>query len=129
MFYLKVRKNFSAAHRVTLPDGTPENVHGHNWTFEASVGAETLDRCGMVADFLQVESVMVETVVKKLDHTFLNETGFFPKDAATCELVAKWIYDALSPALKTLRNDLTLERVTLWESPGCAVSYAGSNQK
>jgi len=124
MFKLRVRSNFSAAHAVTLPDSSVENVHGHNWQLETVIAAETLDRFGMVADFEALKGMIEEIIVKKLDHTFLNETGFFPKDAATCELVAKWIHDSLSQRIKELRDDLVVESVTLWESPGCSVSYS-----
>ena len=124
MYRLKVSTAFSAAHQVTLPEGAVENIHGHNWKLEATLASETLDRFGMVADFEAVKGMLKDKIEKVLDHAFLNETGLFPKNAATCENVAKWIYDTLEAEVGNLREGLFLESVTLWESPGCGVTYS-----
>ena len=124
MYRLKAQYAFSAAHKVTLPDGTVERIHGHNWKLEAVLASETLDRFGMVADFEAVKSMLKDKIGTKLDHAFLNETGLFPENAATCENVAKWIYGALAAEAGNLREGLVLESVTLWESPGCGVTYS-----
>lgn len=62
----------SAAHHLPGYPGDCARPHGHNWTFEATIGAEALDQ-DMVVDF-----AVVKAVFKALDHTSLND------DAEVC---------------------------------------------
>ena len=121
MFTLKVREKFSAAHAVRMPSGILESIHGHNWTVEIAVSAPALNSSGLAVDFLELKKLLHETVVK-LDHTFLNKTGFFPPEAATTEHVALWILKGLEGPIEALEPNAKLTSVTVWETPDCAVT-------
>lgn len=126
MYQLKVKANFSAAHAVKFKDGSIEPLHGHNWKLAVWVSSETLDECAMVVDFEELKKLIGELVLSKLDHANLNDIPAFSGNA-TCETVAKWIYDELeSPVAKT-RDGIKLESVTLWEAQDCCVTYSTKN--
>lgn len=104
---------FAAAHRVALPDGTLEPLHGHNWTLRVTAQCERLDEFGMVMDFhaLQAE---VERVIAPFRNRNLNEVPPFDRQHPTAERVAGFVARSLS-----LPTGVTLARVELMEAPGC----------
>lgn len=68
----------SAAHFLPNYDGKCSNLHGHDWRIgvliEGGAGPE-----GMVMDF----SLIKGEIKRRLDHTFLNLTGFPPPEWVT----------------------------------------------
>ena len=42
---------------------------GHNWTVEAKVEGENINKIGMVIDFKDIKNSLVE-IISKLDHRF-----------------------------------------------------------
>ena len=126
MYQLKVKAIFSAAHAVRFKNGSVEPLHGHNWKLIVCVSSETLNECAMVVDFEELKKLISELILSKLDHANLNDIPVFSGNA-TCETVAKWIYDELeSPVAKT-RDGIKLESVTLWEAQDCCVTYSTKN--
>lgn len=63
--YLK----FSCAHFLIFPDGSQERLHGHNYRVYLDLGA-TLDRHGLVLDFLQVKPLL-RAICDQLDEHWL----------------------------------------------------------
>ena len=55
MYKLKTKASFDSAHFLKDYDGKCSNIHGHRWTVEIKVGAETLEsdtqNREMVVDF------------------------------------------------------------------------------
>jgi len=104
--------SFDAAHRIKLPDGQWENVHGHTWQLHVTVEGP-LQGNGLVIDFCEVDKIVRDKVLSRLHHQDLNDQ--FPQPSAEC--VAVWVWDQLS--------DLALKEVKVWEEPGCSVTYHG----
>src|SRR5512133_1252293 len=95
---LDVEFRFAAAHRLPRYDGPCSRVHGHNYRFFVSVDGEVDPQSGMVADFGEIKRVVEEQVLTRVDHRSLNDVLENP----TAENIARWIWEALSPALRGL---------------------------
>lgn len=120
MFILKVIKTFSAAHNLRDYKGKCENLHGHNWKIEVEVQGKKLGKSGMLIDFHDLKK-MVEDILAKLDHSYLNEIPPFDKINPTSENLAKYIFKSLNLKLKT--KDSKSHSVTVWESDTACASY------
>ena len=78
MYGLKTEASFDSAHFLTDYYGKCENLHGHRWRIEVTLGQDELQDEGtmrdMVLDF-GVFKKAVREVADSLDHTFLVEAG------------------------------------------------------
>jgi len=72
--------NFSAAHSLPNHKGLCFNIHGHNYKLFVEIkrtdnfietGHEKED-LGMVQDFSNLKKIVNEKIIKKFDHSFLN---------------------------------------------------------
>jgi len=122
MYELTVKSEFSAAHALRGYDGNCANVHGHNWSVELNVRAETLTPVGLAVDFRKLKSILRETLAE-LDHRNLNEIPPFDELSPSSENVAKWLFERMAPAVERLGGRLAAVRVA--ENDDCSVSYDG----
>jgi len=74
-------------------------------------------RLGIAFDFAELEKIVKEKVIKKLDHTYLND--LLPQPST--ENIALWIWKRL--------KELPLYEVKVWESPTSWVTYRGDEEK
>jgi 6-pyruvoyltetrahydropterin/6-carboxytetrahydropterin synthase len=118
-FELIIQSEFSAAHRLRLPDGTYEPLHGHNWQVEAHLAGTELDASGMLADFTIVQPALA-AVTAELHNTCLNELPAFRAESPSTERVARYIHDRLAPQMPKL---VTIRLVRVWETSQCAAAY------
>lgn len=90
-----------AAHRLPrLPaDHKCSRTHGHGYEVEVRVRGVVGEATGWVMDFADLDRA-AEPVVRSLDHRCLNEVEGL--ENPTAEILAKWIWDRLSPALPGL---------------------------
>lgn len=112
MMWITKEFSFDAAHRIKLPNGEWEPVHGHTWQLHVTLEGP-LQSNGLVFDFCELDQIVRERVLSRLHHQNLND--HFPQPSA--ELVAVWVWDQL--------KDLPLREVKVWEEPGSAVTYHG----
>ena len=119
MYEVSVQAQFSAAHRVRLPDGELEPLHGHDWKVTATFAGPELDASGMLVDFVLAEWRLRE-IVTQLHHADLNTVSLMRGLNPTAEYVAKRIFDSLAED-ESLRT--TLARVAVTEAPGCVATY------
>lgn len=123
MYTIAVRARFSASHSVEVGAAPREAPHGHDWSVEAEIGAETLDRHGLVLDFHRVERLLAECLAG-FDGALLDELPDFAEANPTAENVARAIFGKLEPHVP--RGRCTLMRVTVWETPTCSATYRSS---
>jgi len=116
MYEIKVKSNFSAAHNLRNYRGKCENLHGHNWNIEVTFAYKTLSAAGMAVDFKEAKGLL-ESVLKKFDHSYLNETGAFKKLNPTSENMAKLIYDGIK------KNNKHISAVSVWENENSCATY------
>ena len=122
MYEITIETSFSAAHQLRHYRGKCENLHGHNWKAAVSVVSDKLDKSGMVIDFQELKEI-TWSVLKKLDHKYLNDLPEFKKVNPTSENIAKFLYGKLKGTLE--KRAVKLHRVKVWESEGSSVSFEG----
>lgn len=137
MYKLKTKASFDSAHFLKDYEGKCSNIHGHRWTVEIEVGAETLEHDtqnrGMVVDFSNLKKDLRE-IADYFDHSLIMETGSLrqaTEDALiaenlrivkvdfrpTAENFAKYIYDEM-----TSRGYKVIE-ASVYEAPNNVASY------
>ena len=117
-YKVSVVKTFSAAHCLRGYKGKCENLHGHNWKVCATVSEKKLNKTGMVMDFSDVRMVM-DTVLEKMDHKYLNEVHPFTTVNPTAENIAEYIFHQLQTA------EVKVETVQVWESDTSFATVSG----
>ncbi len=120
MYELRIITQFGAAHQLRDFGGKCENLHGHNWKIEVYVKGEKLGKDGLLIDFTLIKEATRE-IIDRLDHKFLNELEIFQETNPSSENIARYIYDSLAKELNN--KDVTVNRVTAWESDSACATY------
>lgn len=92
---------FEAAHRLpNVPPGHKcARLHGHSFHVRVSVRGAVGATTGWVMDFADIKAA-IAPVEAQLDHFYLNEIPGL--ENPTSEVIARWIWRALLPALPGL---------------------------
>ena len=122
MFELKIKNNFSAAHKLAMVGAKCENLHGHNWHIEARVSGEKLNPAGVLVDFGNIKKYVNE-IMDDLDHKYLNEIEVFNEEQPTSERIAIYIAKRLQAFLSELDEEVKVSSVTAWESEDASATY------
>lgn len=109
---------FDAAHNLTAYRGKCERLHGHTYKLVVKIQG-TPDSEGMIIDFVELKKIVEDRVLKKFDHSYINE--IIPQP--TAENIAEYIFKELYDALK--RDNCCLYEVEVWETADCGVVYRG----
>jgi 6-pyruvoyltetrahydropterin/6-carboxytetrahydropterin synthase len=93
---------FEAAHRLpNVPPGHKcARLHGHSFRVRVAIDGPVDQEAGWVRDFADVT----------LDHYYLNEIAGL--ENPTSELLARWIWDRIAPALPELCEVVVHETCT-----------------
>ena len=118
MFEVTVIKHFSGAHNLRNYKGKCEALHGHNWKIEVTLKGENLNKTGMLADFTKLKKIL-DKVLSKVDHKYLNKTPPFNKLNPTAENIAEYIYKQVA------KYHPEVSKVTVWESDNSYATYIG----
>ena len=126
---LRQQFEFAAAHRLhveTLSDEQNREVfgkcnnpsgHGHNYRLEVTVRVP-IDEAGNVMAVEQLDQVVNERVIERLDHKHLNlDVPQFQDRNPSVENIAKVIWGMLEPA------SLDVEEVSVWETGKTVCTY------
>lgn len=116
MFEIKINSFFSAAHKLRKYHGKCERLHGHNWRVEAVFAYRALDKRGIAIDFRMAKRI-VNSVIERLDHSYLNELNYFKKANPTSEAITRFIYDNVKKKNKNIKS------ISVWENEDCCASY------
>lgn len=102
---------FEAAHRLpNVPDGHKcARLHGHSFRAEVHVEGPVGSTSGWVMDFADVRAAC-EPIRQQLDHAYLNDIADL--DNPTSEVIARWIWNRLQPALPQLHAVVVKETCT-----------------
>ena len=113
MYRLAVTRDFIAQHYLIGGDWGAENSrHSHAYRLQLVLQGTTLDRHGYLADIVEVERAIAETLAQFRDRT-LNELEPFADLNPSLERFAKVLHDALRAKLGSERYSLM---VKLWEN-------------
>ncbi len=105
MYECRVTADFAAAHFLRDYHGKCENLHGHNYKVYAHVRGRELDAGGMLIDFTILKDAL-RAVIKKLDHTNLNDIAAFDQNPSA-ERIARFIYEQMLASLSSQGLDLS----------------------
>lgn len=120
---------FRAVHRLYRPDWTEARNreafgplsdppgHPHDYRCAVTVAGPIDDRMGMVVDLVELDRILGEEVVARLDGKHLNEDVPGLADGRmlpTCEAIAVDVYPRIAARLP---RGVTLERVRVMEDP------------
>lgn len=134
MFEVVKKLEFCYGHRLLDYDGKCAHPHGHNGIVEVAFAAESLDKRGMVVDFVDIKKEVHAFLDQELDHKMLlrsddplvavlkdmGEPVFIMQENPTAENIARLIYEYAHS------RGLPVISVRLWETSS---SYAECNQK
>lgn len=126
MFSLSVNDHIMIAH--SLPHeffGPAQALHGATLTVEVTFTRAELDDHGVVMDIGEA-SQLLDTALTPLRYADLDEHPDFAGRLSTSEVIAEYIGNRLSDALKD-RPDIGIV-VHLQENPRAAVSYTVPNR-
>ena len=119
MHKISVKGYFSSAHFLRNYKGKCEKTHGHNWGVEVVAESSRLQN-GMVMDFGDLKKLL-ERALSRLDHSFLNESGYFKKINPTSENIAEYIFIKLA---KKMPTGVKLKEVRVSETEKNTASYS-----
>lgn len=120
MFEVTIIKSFSAAHLLAEIGGKCEELHGHNFKVEVTVGANQLTDEGILIDFRLVKKWLKE-ILDEMDHQHLNELPFFNGQNPSSENIAYHVHQEIKVRIK--ESGIKVVRVKVWESENAAVTY------
>lgn len=136
-------KGFSAAHRLLSEyKGECNNLHGHNYAVEVTIGADKLDNRGFVVDFNEVKNLCDPWIKENLDHSVIvneNDNGLlgFVKNSkqkhyvisvnSSVENLVKMVFEKLNQIIEehSLKQGkkIRLISVQIWETQNSSAVY------
>lgn len=116
MYEAIIEQNFTAAHYITLPDGTDEEPHEHEFHVRVWFEADELDKWGMVTEFHAAEQALTH-ILEEMSGTLINELPIFADQNPTAEVMALTIYERLRATLGP--DGEKIARLMVEEAPGC----------
>ena len=122
MFEVTVEQSFAAGHALRNYKGKCENVHGHNFRVQVIIAGEQLDSTGMLVDFIDVKTLM-QSVIGRLDHQFLNEVPPFDIKNPSAENIAEYFHSEMTGALGSAPVPIRISEVRVWETDIQSASY------
>ena len=120
LFAVSVETHFWASHQLTLPTGSKEPLHYHNWSVTADVGSDKLDSMGLVIDFHRLKAIL-DNIVDELGNRSLNKIDYFRQNGSSAENIAKYIYEKLQVKLP---KSVNLNYIGVAEEPGCSAKFS-----
>ena len=107
---------FEAAHRLPHVPSSHKcaRLHGHSYHVAVHVEGDVDAEAGWVMDFANIKLRHASPSTARLDHYYLNEVDGL--ENPTSEVVARWIWERVSPTLPGLSKVVVRETCT----SGCA---------
>ena len=124
MFEVSVEEMFAAGHALRHYRGKCENVHGHNWRVMVTFVGSSVDKAGMLVDFVEVKKSM-NKVIEYLDHQFINDLKPFDELSPSAENIAKFFFDQMTADLAATPAEIPckLSQVKIWETDDASATY------
>ncbi len=120
MYQVSVEQHFDAAHSLRGYKGKCEALHGHRFRVVAKVKASGVNDIGLAYDFTELKRHLA-IILKRFDHSCLNDIAPFDKINPSSENIAQTIYNKIKTKLK--EAPVSLASVEVWESPDSGVEY------
>lgn len=132
MVHLTRRVNFSSGHRLRVDGlsdeenrrifGECSRLHGHNYTLDVTFAGEPDPRTGMIVHFSELDEIIRDRVLTRLDHRNLDdEVPELAGAPSTVEVLVRYVWQRLEGRVPGAR----LHRVRIWEDPESYADYYG----
>jgi 6-pyruvoyltetrahydropterin/6-carboxytetrahydropterin synthase len=110
--------SFEASHRLDhLGVEHPcYNLHGHSYRVEIEVSGKVDETTGFLIDYSEIAKI-VRPIVKRLDHTHLNDIKGLP--LTSTEHICRWLWERIQPELPIL------SRITIYETDSSKCVFEG----
>lgn len=135
MIYITRKEHFSSSHKLENPNFSDEknleifgkctNFHGHNYYIEVTLCGEPDRDSGYLMDLKLLKKILLEDVVDKVDHKFLNEVEMFKGIIPTTEHMAEKFWEILKPRIEAESPIAKLYSIKLYETEKNWVEYRG----
>jgi len=103
-----------------------QQPYGHNYTLDVSVAGEIDPRTGVVVNIKDIDRIVRELVIDRLDRKLINKhIPEFAGRAATSETLAVWIASALQ---ENLPREVGLTAVRVEETPLLAAEWLADSE-
>jgi 6-pyruvoyltetrahydropterin/6-carboxytetrahydropterin synthase len=122
MYEISVEETFAAAHNLRGYKGKCEGLHGHNYKVRVTLAGKELDATGLLYDFVHVKQA-IHSVIRVLDHKYLNELPPFDAVNPSAENIARYIYDETAKQIQQSTNGAGIASITVWETDTASATY------
>lgn len=122
MYEVSVDETFAAAHNLRGYKGKCEDLHGHNYKVRVTLAGPELDSVGLLYDFVHLKQV-IQSVIRSLDHKYLNELPPFDRVNPSAENIARHIHDEAAKQMRAVPNGAKISSITVWETEVTAATY------
>jgi 6-pyruvoyltetrahydropterin/6-carboxytetrahydropterin synthase len=95
--------------------------HGHNYTIEVLTRGPVDPETGMVVNLVDLDLAVETCVIRRFDHTHLNNDELFANCVPTTENLCRAVYELLADALPAVE----LEHVRVEETENNFFQYSG----
>ncbi|MCS6992997.1 MAG: 6-carboxytetrahydropterin synthase [Anaerolineales bacterium] len=121
MYTLAVKRDFIARHALIGGNWGPENLpNSHHYVLELHLSGNSLDQYGYLADIIQIERLLEETIARYRER-MLNDLPEFEGLNPSLEHFARILAHTFNERIDA-QNLLTL-KVVLWEHESAWASY------
>jgi 6-pyruvoyltetrahydropterin/6-carboxytetrahydropterin synthase len=111
---------FDSCHKLIDYVGKCANLHGHTYHLQISLKRRINPETGMVIDFGDLNRIVNELILDKIDHVYLNDVMDINP---TAENMVCWIWKQLE---KEPIGEL-LNKIKLWETPNSFVTITADD--
>ena len=87
-----------------------------------TLAGKEVDSVGLLYDFVHLKQV-IQSVIRSLDHKYLNELSPFDVVNPSAENIARYIYDQTAKQLHEVPNGAGVSSITVWETDVTAATY------
>jgi len=133
MLYITRREHFSSSHTLNNDSlsekeneilfGKCNSFHGHNYYVEVTLCGEIDPRSGYVMDLKKLNQILLDKIINKVDHKFLNDVDLFKGIIPTTENMAVVFWNELKEVLKA--DNYKLYSIKIFETEKNSVIYKG----
>jgi 6-pyruvoyltetrahydropterin/6-carboxytetrahydropterin synthase len=81
------------------------------------------EESGYVMDLKKLKAILLECIIKKVDHSFLNELDIFKDTIPTTENMTRVFWDILKDKIN--KDNVKLYSIKLYETEKNSVEYRG----
>ncbi len=133
MLYITRKEHFSSSHKLENTGlsqeknevifGKCNNFHGHNYYIEVTLAGIPDPESNYVMDLKLLKKIILEEIIEKVDHKYLNELDLFKNIIPTTENMAMKFWEVLVNKVK--RDNVRLYSIKLYETDKNYVEYKG----